>query len=81
MSTFNTAQKIAKTIVNKYSSADIKNELYQLLILQMNYNEAVKISNEIDPKNYESELRSLILMMSNKQITEMSNDISSVFSL
>jgi hypothetical protein len=78
MDKFKTATKIAYSIANYYSTSDIKNELYQLFILHYGYNKAVKLSNEVEPKNYESELRSLIVLLSVNEIKYMDNNLKSI---
>ena len=82
MNKFETATRIANHIANYYTTADIQNELYQLLILQYNYNEAVKLSKEnLQPEEInelKSELRSLIILLSVNEIKDMENNLTSV---
>ena len=75
MNKFNKAQAIAQAIANSFSVEQIQDELYQLFILHYKYEVAKGLSIECEVKDYESELRGLIMLLSESEIKEMELNI------
>ena len=82
MDKFNKAEKIANHIAKFYNTADIQNELYQLLILHHPYKKAVELSHHNlmseQMSDLISELKSLIILLPASSITEMESSLKPI---